>query len=339
MYSIGKDGVVKSDGSEGMTLEGDTVIKEMSDETIKHNNVVLKQVNLYGKQVVEKMIKDNIPPTPANFAIYYEKLLEDKPLNQRQNINSVLELEEVEDFDYVLKIENNINEGFAKIKAMMDTISNVYTKINKLRTITKQRKDEMTNGGSNKISLVSYEEDLEAITSVLTKQQSSLKTQYVNMSNVIKDFNNESIFDKKYDVYNKKYLFKTIEAEKANVNNFGYESTLLALSIKQSSLRNVRLTRDKELIIKTIGKMILKRSRRSDVIAHLQDGIFILVLKHTDMAQAEKTISSIEHMISFSNYIVDSETIDIKMNFALSKILSNKTKEQIIARALERLPS
>lgn len=339
MYSIGKDGVLKSDGTEGLTIDDPSVKDMTSSKTFEQNNIILKQVNLYGKQVVDKMIKENIPPTPANFAIYFEKLLEDKPLNQRQNINNVLELEEVEDFEHVLKIENNVNEGFTQIKSMLDVISNVYTKINKLRAITKTRKDELAKGGNNKISLVSYEEDLEAITEVLTKQQNSLKEQYNSMANIIKDFTNESIFDKKYDVYNKKYLFKTIESEKSNVKNFGYESTILALRVQHGALKNVRLTRDKELIIKTVGKMILKRSRRSDIIAHLQDGIFILVLKHTDIGQVQKTISSIEHMISFSNYIVNSETIDIGLDFAVSQILPNKTKEQIVANALEGLPS
>ncbi len=339
MYSIDKAGVVKSDGTMGTSASGNTIVKDIHSDSSNQNSIVLKQVNLYGRQVVDKMIKENIPPTPANYAIYFEKLLEDKPLSQRQNINSVLELEEVEDFNYVLKIENNINEGFTQIKSMLDVISNVYTKINKLRTITKVRKEELTKGSNNKISLVAYEEDLEAITSVLTKQQGALKEQYTKMANVIKDFNNESIFDKKYDVYNKKYLFKTIDGEKANVKNFGYESTLLALRVKHSALSNVRLTRDKELIIKTVGKMILKRSRRSDVIAHLQDGIFILILKHTDMDQAQKTIASIEQMISFSNYIVDSQTIDIELDFAVSKIVPNKTREQIIANALEVLPN
>jgi hypothetical protein len=41
-------------------------------------------------------------------------------------------------------------------------------------------------------------------------------------------------------------------------------------------------------------------------------------------------------MISFSNYIVDSESIDIELNFASSSIKPNKTKEQIIATALEK---
>jgi hypothetical protein len=44
-------------------------------------------------------------------------------------------------------------------------------------------------------------------------------------------------------------------------------------------------------------------------------------------------------MVSFSNYIVDSQSIDIKLDYAVSKILTDKTKEQIIATALDGLPS
>lgn len=343
MYRIDKEGTIKSDDSEGKESAKDGVIKQMSTHSgsneQRHNHTtVLKQVNIYGKQVVDRMIKDNIPPTPANYAIYFEKLLEEKPLNQKQNISSILEIEEVEEFDYVMKIENNIHTGFSHIKSMMESISSVYNKINTLRTITKQKRQDIESG-NGKASLLSYDEDLQAISDVLTKQQKVLKDQYTNITDVIKSFNQESIFDKKYDVYNKKYLFKTIDAEKSNVNNFGYESTILALRVKKHSFVNVKLTRDKELIIKTVAKMILKRSRRSDIIAHLDDGVFVLVLKHTTMEQGEKAIESIEHMISFSNYIVDSQSIDIELDYALAKIVPNKTKEQIIAACLEKLPS
>lgn len=337
MYRIDKEGVVQADDTPGKEPTADNVVKDMKAAASKQNSMVLKQVNLYGKQVVDKMIKDNIPPTPANYMIYFEKLLEDKPASQKQNISNILEIEKVEDFDYVLKIENNIHSGFAHIKTMMDSISQIYSKINTLRNITKTKREEIAKG-SNKLALVSYDEDLQAISDLMTKQQKSLKDQYNKISEVIKTFNNESIFDKKFDVYNKKYLFKTIDSEKSNVENFGYESTLLALKIKKRSLENVRLTRDKELIIKTVGKMILKRSRRSDIIAHLDDGVFMIVLKHTTKEQAEKTIASIDHMIGFSNYIVDSESIDIEVEYALSKIIPNRSREQIIATALEGLP-
>ncbi len=338
MLGLDKDGKVKKRGDDFEPIVDET-IGGLKEATAKQNTIVLKQLNLYGRQVVDKMIKENIPPTPANYAIYFEKLLEDKPLNQKQNINTVLEMEKVEDFDYVLKIENNIHTGFTQVKEMMDSISVVYSKINKLRNITKLKKDELAKGTTSKLSLISYDEDLRAISDVLTSQQKTLKEKYNSVATVVKSFNNESIFDKKYDVYNKNYLLKAIDSEKSNIENFGSEGVLLALRVKKSALDNIRLTRDKELIIKTVGKMILKRSRRSDIVTHFDDGVFMLILKHTNAQQAEKTIESIEHMISFSNYIVDSETIDIKLDFALSNIDPQKTKEQIIATALDGFPS
>jgi GGDEF domain-containing protein len=85
--------------------------------------------------------------------------------------------------------------------------------------------------------------------------------------------------------------------------------------------------------------MILKRSRRNDIISHLENGIFIILLKHTNNEQANATIERIDNMISLSNYIVDSQSIEIELDFALSKIDPNKTKEHIVAQALEKLPS
>ncbi len=336
MLKIGKDDVISD--AETEIPEPVDIEKELALEEAKQNALVLKQVHLYGKQVVDKMTKENIPPTPANYAIYFEKLLEDKPQAQKQSISSILELEEVEDFDYVKKIESNISEGFSKIKPMMEVISSMYSKINKLRALTKAQKAELTRNSSS-ASLVTFSDDLTMISNSLTKQQTLLKEQYSNMASVIKNFNSESIFDKKYAVYNKKYLFKTIDSEKNNVVNFGYESTLLAFHIKEESLKDIRLTRDRDLIVKTVGQMVLKRSRRNDVVAHFQDGIFIIILKHTNTEQAKKAIESIEHMVSFSNYIVDSQSIDIKLDYAVSKILTDKTKEQIIATALDGLPS
>jgi GGDEF domain-containing protein len=308
------------------------------NEDQQTTTIAFKQVNLFGKQVVEKMIKENIPPTPANFSIYFEKLLEDKPQSQKKNINNILELEDVENFDYVSKIEDNIQDSFTKIKAMMDSISTVYTKINKLMSITDTKRKELTKS-SDKLALASYNEDLETIYQGLTKQQKSIKNQYNEVISVIKNFNSESIFDKKYGVYNKRYLLDAVESEQKKIEHFNHDSTLLALKIKDSSISSVRLARDREMIAKTVGKMILKRSRRSDIITHFDDGIFVLLLKHTNLEQASITIERIENIISFSNYIVDSQSIEIELNFALTKIVTDKTKEQIVASVLETLPN
>ncbi len=327
---------------EGTIIEKDTKKQKMKIEdkqssvTFTDDNATVKQVGLFSKQVIEKMINEKIPATPENYSIYFEKLLEEKPLVQRKNILKVLDAEAIEEHNYVAQVENNIKESFSQIKAILDTVSNMYSKINKLRKLTKIKKQEILNG-SGQVALVAYKENLDEVIETLEKQQASLKERYIEVSESIKQFHKNSIFDPKYDVYNKNYLFKALEAEKKNISTFGHESSILAFKIQTESFEKIKLRKDQELVIKNVANMIMNRSRRSDIVAHLGNDIFIILLKHTNVSQAQKAIESIDHMISFTNYIVDSQNIDIALDFAATKIVTHQTKEQIISTAINQL--
>ncbi len=327
---------------EGTIIEKDTKKQKMKIEdkqngvTFSDDNTTVKQVGLFSKQVIEKMINEKIPATPENYSIYFEKLLEEKPLVQRKSILKVLDAEAVEEHNYVAQVENNIKESFKQIKAILDTVSNMYSKINKLRKLTKIKKQEIVNG-SGQLALVAYKENLDEIIGTLEKQQASLKERYIEVSESIKQFHKNSIFDPKYDVYNKNYLFKALEAEKKNISTFGHESSILAFKIQTKSFEKIKLRKDQELVIKNVANMIMNRSRRSDIVAHLGNDIFIILLKHTNVSQAQKVIDSIDHMIGFTNYIVDSQNIDIELDFAVTKIVTHQTKEQIISTVINQL--
>ena len=54
-------------------------------------------VEIYAKEVLASLIADNLPPTPNNFSLYFDRLLEEKSENLRRQIHSMLELEESND--------------------------------------------------------------------------------------------------------------------------------------------------------------------------------------------------------------------------------------------------
>ncbi len=332
MYCIDDDGDLK----DKTITEENTQVQATAQEVAPQDNSTLKQMALFSKQVVEKLIREKIPTTPENYAIYFEKMLAEKPLTQRKGILKILEVEETKEHTYLASTENSVKESFKHIKTILETVSHMYNKINKLKTLTKAKKQELHNG-SGQVALVSYEENLNEIVEALAKQQKILKEHYGEISEGIKVFQEESIFDSKYDVYNKSYLFNVLEAEKKNVINFNNDSAILAFKVQESALKQVRLLRDKELIVKSVASMIMKRSRRSDIIGHLGEGTFIMVLKHTDLDHAQKAIESIDNMISFTNYIVDSKSVEIALDYAIAKISPNQTKEQIIAAAINQL--
>ncbi len=331
MYCINNKGDVISKEKKSMHTN-----MKNNTNTVNHNDATFKQMGLFSKQVIDKLIREKIPTTPENYAIYFEKLLEEKPASQRKNISTVLEAEEIHENTYVARIEHNVKDSFKQIKDILDTVSTMYNKINKLKVLTKTKKSELLKG-SGQVALVAYEESLDETIEALQKQQTLLKERYADVSKNIKNFYQASIYDPKYDVYNKNYLLKLLDSEKTNVSNFNHESTVLVFKIKEESLSKIRLLRDKELITKTVANMIIKRSRRSDIIAHLGSNVFVIILKHTNQEQAQKVIENINNLIELSNYIVDSESIEISLEFGMARIAPNQTKEQIIALAMDNL--
>ncbi len=323
-------------GADVVTEKNRLIDREVSEEEKKRNALVLKQLNLFSKQTFDRMQKEGIPPTPENYRIYFDKVLETKPLTQQQNIHSLVSLDETGGAEYIARIEQDIHEVFTLVRGMMDTIGTLYSKTNTIKKITQQKKVEISQNPS-KVTLLSYEEDLTTMVEIFDTQMSKLKKQYTQLTKIAKELNDQSIFDKKYGVYNKKYLLKTIGNEVSNVNTMGYQSTILGIRVDNDSLKRIRLQRDRDMIVKTIAKMILKRSRRSDVVTHYEENIFMIVLKHTDLENAKIAVERIEEMIELSNFIVDSESIDVKLHFALQQIVPNRTKEELLTRVLDKL--
>ncbi|HIO90376.1 MAG TPA: diguanylate cyclase [Campylobacterales bacterium] len=299
----------------------------------------LKQLNMFSKQVTDRLIKDNIPPTPANFTIYFEKLLEDKTPTQKESIDKILDLNSSEyeiEKEYMSKTDSFLKENFDKTKKLMDGVNEIYSKVNKIKSAIKSKSVELTKNPT-KANVLSFEKSISSMISSLQQNQESLKENYIGISALMKSFNKESIFDKKYGVYNKKYLFDSIEAELSNLKNFHYKGVIISFKVKDDILKSIKLQMDRDLLIKTVASIVLERSRRSDIIAHFDDGIFILLLKHTDTNQAQKAIKSIQELISFSNFFIDSKNIKVQFDYCIKEIDTTFSAEILVGTAIEGL--
>ncbi len=302
----------------------------------RKNETVLRDLTLLSKQVVGKLNKDDVPPTPENYKIYFDAQLETKTEALQKDIGEILELEAEIEADHTVLLERDIQNAFIYVKSMTESIAKAYTKISHMKKITIEKEREIEVNPS-RLALVAYEEDLETLEAILDKELHFIKSRYNSTAELIRHFNQNSIFDKKYGIYNKKYMLKTLEAVLKSINNFEYDNTLLAIKIKPESLHNVQHQKDKTLINITLAKLLLKRSRRSDVVAHYEEGIFMILLKHTDLSQAQIAIDRITDMINASNFIVDSTNVDVKLSFGISAINSAKTKEEILVEAIDSL--
>lgn len=314
---------------------------EVDDDKLKEleQKKKLKQLNIFSKQVTDRLIKDNIPPTPANFTIYFEKLLEDKTPTQKESIDKILDLNSSEyeiEKEYMSKTDSFLKENFDKTKKLMDGVNEIYSKVNKIKSAIKSKSVELTKNPT-KANVLSFEKSISSMISSLQQSQESLKENYIGISALMKSFNKESIFDKKYGVYNKKYLFDSIETELSNLKNFHYKGVIISFKVKDDILKSIKLQMDRDLIIKTVVSIVLERSRRSDIIAHFDDGMFILLLKHTDTNQAQKAIKSIQELISFSNFFIDSKNIKVQFDYCIKEIDTTFSAEILVGTAIEGL--
>ena len=312
-----------------------TVTGSKSPQELK-NEDVLKSLNVLSKQVVGKLTKDCVPPTPENYKIYFDAQLETKSHAQRKDIGKILSLEEDIEADHTVTLEKDIQNAFIYIKSMTESIAKAYTKINMMKKITVEKEREIEINPSH-LALVSYEEDLENLEEILDKELHLIKSRYNTTAELIRNFNQHSIYDKKFSVYNKKYLMKSLENILTSIQNFEHDNTLLSIRINPSSLHNVQHQRDKVLINITLAKLLLKRSRRSDIVAHYGENIFMIVLKHTDMEQAHVAIERITDMIESTNFIVDSNNVEVELSFGISTITKRKTKEEILIEAIDSI--
>jgi len=332
LYKIDQSGEVVSDNKLD-NIQTKSITKE---DSMKDKQ--LKSVNMFARQVIERMKKDSVLPSPKNYLNYFEKMLLEKSPSQKESIEEILKLESDSEIEkeYISKVDIYLNDSFEKTKQLLDDINSSYSKINKIKKFIKTKGVELTKN-LTPANINAFESKIDTAVKSLNEEQEKIKSEYIDLAKVIKEFNKESIIDKKYGVYNKKYLFEAIQNELNNMKNFEYKNSVIAFCVSHSVLKDIKLKSDKDIVIKTVAKMILDRSRRSDILAHYEDGIFLLVLNHTDLESAKKALESIKNFVAFSNFIIDSKPIQAKIDASIIEIKSDMNVDEVITDAIKGL--
>ncbi len=298
----------------------------------------LEKFSLY---VLKVLIDENIPPTPNNFQIYFEKLLENKPISFKRRINELLEAENVNEDEHRAKMEKDIKEGFNQIKSIMQVVSTVYKNLNVMKEIIKKRTTELEVSSSqlsvNNIASA-LNEDLKKLSTLMNKQLGSLKTYYEKTAEILKDIEDKAIFDSRFGVYNRRYFIKSIENEYRSIEQFHHKSSIVLLKVKDSVLNKIVSTKDRMILMRNVAKLLLKTSRRSDIVAHYGEGVFGMLMKHTDVSSATKACERISDLIFSTSFFIGDMEIDTDIELAIVPIVKGYTTEELISFALDALP-
>jgi len=310
---------------------------DVTFETLDINEPV-SEVEIYAKEVLDELIKDNLPPTPNNFSLYFDRLLEKKSEHLNQQIKALLELESNDNnYDQTIILEQNLKQGFVSIKNLLGVTASLYKNMSLMSKILEKRKNDLVANISeaeviNIVNILS--EDVKKLNTILKKQSSQMKSIYDTTATIVKQVENETIFDNKFGVYNKRYLITKIEQELELVENFNHNSSLIMIELSRELKDEVKNEKAVNLMIKTIARLLLKTSRRSDIVAHYGDGIFSMLLKHTDIESAKKASHRLCELVSNSNFFLADRDIQLKVSIGIANIKLPSTVDEIVSNAL-----
>ena len=295
----------------------------------------------FSQYVIKQLIDENVPPTPNNFQIYFEKLLETRPLSFRKRINELLETENANDDEHRSKIEKEIKEGFGQIKTMLQSIATIYKNLSVMKSFIKKRMDEL-GVSSNQLAvqnvITAFEGDLSKLSTLLERQLGGLKDNYERAGATLKSIEQEAIFDTRYNIYNKRYLLKSLESEREGIKKYNYASTLMLLKVKDRVLSRIPNSKDRAILLRNIAKLLLRTSRRSDVVAHYGEGVFAMVMKHTNLESAKKACERIAELIYATSFFIGEMELDIDIELSIIGLKSENSIEETLGGALDALP-
>lgn len=291
--------------------------------------------------VQKALTEDGVPPTPANYQAYFEKFLEKKPLEARKNIDEMLESESANQDEQRAKIEGSVKESFTHVRDIMKVISGVYKNVKLMKQVSAAVKEKIANSKDPLVSIKiteNFQQDLDKLTEVFEKQLESLKTKYEQTTQIIKEVETKAIFDSRYGVYNKRYFLEQIKQEKVRAEKFKQQSSLVLAKVKDNVMGSITDAKDKALLLRIIAKQLLKTSRRSDIVAHYEKGIFVMILKYTDLEHAKKACERISELMKNTNFFLNEREVEVDVEVAISKIATDRTIEETISCGLDALP-
>jgi diguanylate cyclase (GGDEF)-like protein len=291
----------------------------------------------FAKKVFDKLIEENVPPIPYYYKMYFLNMLDEEPESFRNQVYEFITLEETNELEKDLEIEKKLKQSFKYSKELLQHTAVLYKNSQAIKEIFEKYKQETAHIANPKLfeRLIStFEEKLKKINEKFENELNQIKQLYSKNVEILKDIESNSVFDARYGIYNKKFFLRELKKEIRLIEKFKHKSSVVTLKIKDSVINSMKSEKSKILLNRSVAKIMLKTSRRTDVIAHLGDGVFAMLLKHTDRIGACKTVERLSDTISNSAIFLEGEEINIQIVSGIVEIVNNEDVELCLSHAI-----
>ncbi|OCR20375.1 hypothetical protein BA917_05385 [Helicobacter pullorum] len=293
----------------------------------------------YGEQIIQTMLANKIFPSPYNYKIYFEKLLEDKPQDFKNNAMRFLEIESTPS-EKQISLENKIIKAQSCMVNTLQLISAVFSNFQLLQNILKKHAREIesvnnVNMLQNVITI--FEKELGKVGDLSRKQLQEIKSSYNKTTQAIESINNEIICDSRYGIYNKHFLNAKLQSECEEITIDKHKSSLIMIKVAKNLAKKVTSEKNATLINKTITKILTKNCNKSDTLAYCGEGIFGILISHGDKKFAQRFANRLSEKISTTNVFLGEEELSLNICSGICEIQTNQNPKTILKNALDAL--
>ncbi|WP_456480102.1 diguanylate cyclase [Nautilia sp.] len=294
----------------------------------------------FAKRVFDKIIEENVPPIPYYYKIYFLNMLDEESESFRKQVYEYITLEETNELEKDLEIEKKLKLSFKYSKELLQHTAILYKNSQSIKDIFEKYKEEMQHIVNPKLFerlLNIFEEKLNKINEKFDTELSQIKKLYAKNVEILKDIESNSVFDARYGIYNKKFFIKELKKEIKLIDKFKHSSSIVVLKVKKEIFGSLKSEKSKILLNRSVAKIMLKTSRRTDIVAHLSEGIFAMLLKHTDRVGACKTVERLADVINNSAIFLEGEEVNIQIVAGVVSITPYSDVDICISNALNMM--
>lgn len=290
-------------------------------------------LNSFAKNVLSKLIEKDIPPLPNNYQIYFEQMLDREDLDLQKKIHLLLEAESNND-DRNIDFEKNINFVFVNTKQILKCTLAIYKNLSLINDIEKKWCMKLNRQDHQNDEHLKQIEDLQNQVDI---QNRELKLLYSKGNQILENIYANAMYDSKFDVYNKRYFIKLVQEEIKAVQKFQHTSTIFMMTLPERIMQYLTSDKTALVVMKTFCKLLLKTSRRSDLIGYIGNGIFGMLLKHSDISSARKASDRLAELLHNTNIFIGDNDINLDIKIGIAKAVQNRNAETSINYAISAL--
>ena len=291
----------------------------------------------FAREIIGALDKEGIPPLPPHYEAFFFKLIESRSPQLKQQVNEILKDEIFQESDQRAAMEKQISECFNYVKTILESVAILYKNLNSMNSLSNKRSEELANSknaATMKNTALAFVKDINKLMQILGKQTSNIKGLYNNIAHVIREVENQTIYDKRYDLYNKRYMINILSKEKLSIKQLKHRSSFIVLRLASSIVNKID-TKQFHMISTTISKLLLKSSKKTDILGHLGGGYFCILAKHLDVNAAVNVSRRMIDLVANTHFFLGSEEITLNIKCGIIEITDNA--EESVEEILENV--